>query len=323
MKRMIQWAGLALAALVLTGCTTRRVYLVTEYAPGSPEATRIEQAIRDELAREQKPIYFYAEHMNTLGQPNDIMREHVADATVTRVRGFKGMPDAIIIAGDDAAKYFAQPILDYRTRFIYMDLKGSPAAYGLEGRQNVTGIPAQVPVAQAFARMKALAPQAKTVGVLADKSLEADAILAQIAATPNLPMAVVTRQAGTLDEWMAALRELQDQADVLCVASYSSVLAKPDDLNALTPEDVLTSTAQFNTKLPDFAFCQDAVSPAGVMLGVYVPQDVQARIATAAAVNSVLVGMPINMVPMGAPGVAEKFSPEKAQKFGYAAEAPK
>jgi ABC-type uncharacterized transport system substrate-binding protein len=215
--------------------------------------------------------------MGSLSHPTDTWRNEIGRAAQAQVSAVK--PDIVFAAGDDAARYFVEPRADMPRKYIFLDLKGDPADYQLAAASNVTGVREGVPIRETFALMQQLAPQARGVAVLADRSLEADAVVRRIEQEEALALRVlIVQRAATLEEWRAALRNVQDKADVLCIAGYRSILAEPNGLEAVPPADLLRITAQEN-RLPDFSFWEDAVGPEGVLAAVTVPAAAQGRLA--------------------------------------------
>jgi len=166
--------------------------------------------------------------------------------------------------------------------------------------------------------MKELVPTARTAAVLADQGIEGDVMVAQIRkAAGTLPIRVAeVRRAGTLEEWMAAVRDIQDKADVLCIASYDTVIADPAVRNAVPAADLLSMTSEAN-RLPDFSFWKEAVGPKGVMAAVTVPVTAQAEIAAKMAVKVLFYRAKIDRLRTETCTARNRiFSPERAAQLG-------
>jgi ABC-type uncharacterized transport system substrate-binding protein len=188
-------------------------------------------------------------------------------------------PCMVFVMGDLAARDFAPKALELSKKVIFFDVQGDPAAYKLTDPDQVTGITAPAPAADLFALMKQIVPSARGAAVLADKSIEGDAIIAQINQAHDLPIKVVQiKRAGTMDEWMTAIKDVQDQADVLVIASYSEVLKDAKDSATVPAAEILLATSRAN-KLPDFSFSKEAVGANGVLGAVAVPISRQAQMA--------------------------------------------
>jgi len=283
MRRIALPAVCSFLALAFVGCAPQAMLLVTQYPDGSPRVAEMEKAIRNEFKGENVPYRFVVHNMNSVAHPGEAWRNALADVTVVHMRALK--PGVVLVAGDDAACYFAQRMLGSHYRFVFFDVKGNPADYQLNASSDITGVKADVPVRKAFALMKELSPSARGVGVLADNSLEGNAVVRKIEETPDLPIRVVAvKRAGNVQEWMDAVRDLQDKADVLCIASYSSVLADPKGNTAVPAAELLRMTSQVNRR-PDFSFWKEAVGPEGVMAAVTVPVSEEAAIAARMAIR--------------------------------------
>jgi ABC-type uncharacterized transport system substrate-binding protein len=77
---------------------------------------------------------------------------------------------------------------------------------------------------------------------------------------------------------MTAIKDVQDQADVLVIASYSEVLKDATSSTMVPAPEILLATSRAN-KLPDFSFWKDAVGANGVLGAVTAPISTQARMA--------------------------------------------
>jgi len=322
----------ACALLVCAGCAETRLLLVTQYADGDPRVEALSEGICGVFSAEATPYSLTVFNMGTLAHPTEIWRDEMGRAAVVQVRALE--PDVVFAAGDDAARYFAQRLAGTATRIVFLDLKGNPADYfspspraagpvaepGPQGQakpkvaRNVTGVREDVPVREAFSLIKKLVPQARGVAVLADNSLEADAVIRRIEAEEGLPVRVVSvRRAGTLEEWKAAILDLQDKADALCIAGYRSVLAEPGGREAVAPAELLRITAQEN-RLPDFTFWEEAVGPEGVLAAVAVPAAAQARQAAGMAARLLYYGEDIADIPIAT--CAQRKTLVNAQRAG-------
>jgi len=83
---------------------------------------------------------------------------------------------------------------------------------------------------------------------------------------------------------MAAVSDLQDKADVLCIASYRTVVSDATGRDAIAPAELLKMTAEAN-RLPDFSFWKEAVGTHGVLAAMTVPITAQAEIAAQKAIR--------------------------------------
>ncbi len=314
---MARFAPLAACILLVVsaGCAETRLLLVTQYADGDPRVAEIAEGIRDVFTAEVSPYRLTVFNMGTLSHPTDIWRDEIGRAAAVQVHGLK--PDIVFAAGDDASRYFAQRLAGAAKQFVFLDVKGDPADYEFTTAINVTGVREEVPIREAFALMKKLVPQARGVAVLADRSLEADAVIRRIEHERVLELRVVTiRRAATLDEWRAAVRDVQDKADVLCIAGYRSVLAEPNGRQAVRPAELLKITAQEN-RLPDFSFWEDAVGPEGVLAAVTVPASAQAKLAARLAIAILYYGRDVADVRIvSCPERKTFLSAERAGELG-------
>ena len=283
MKKALSLALCLLLSVFLSGCARKAMVLVTQYGPNDPRVAEMESAIRKQMAAENAPIAFKTVNMDIVGQPNQVWIEQQGYLAVSIVDAWKA--DIVMIAGDETARYFAMNMIGKPFKMIYFDLVANPESYKLTSSGQAAGVVADVPVREAFAAMKEFVPNAQGVAVLADNSLEGDAIVAKINEMKDLAVPVVlVKRAGTLPEWMAAVKEIQGKADLLCIASYSMVLPDKESLASVPGADLLRMTAAIN-RLPDFSFWKEAVGPNGVMAALVVPVGVQAAQATRMAAD--------------------------------------
>lgn len=283
MRGMWMLLACALSVALAAGCAQKKVLLVTSYADGSPRVAEMESAIKKEFRREGIPVTFHVFNMNTQSRPNEVWRDEMGKMAVTRANALE--PDVVLVAGDDAAHYCAQRMAGMSKDFVFFDMKAEPATYKLVNSPHVTGVQEALPVKESFNLMKQIVPSARGAAVLADYSLEGDAVVARINAAGLLPIRVVeVRRARNVGEWMAAVRDLQTKADVICIGSYSAVLAAGTTGAAVPAAELLKMTAQVNRR-PDFSFDPEAVGPAGVLASVYVPVAQQAAVAARMAID--------------------------------------
>lgn len=315
MKKLIRILACLVLALTCVGCIHKQMLLVTQYPEGSERVAAIADTIESTIKGQSYSCNLVVFNMNTVSHPTEIWREQMGRMAVVRAHSLD--PDVVFVAGDDAARYFAQRLAGTRRRFIFLDLKGDPADYGFTKSLTVTGVREVLPVKEAVAMMKRLVPSASGVAVLADKSLEGDAVVSQIEKATGLQIPIVAvKRARTLAEWVAAVAELQDKADVLCIASYRSVVTDEKGRNAIAPADLLKMTAEAN-RLPDFSFWPDAVGADGVMAAVTVPIEAQAEIAAQKAIRVMYFDEDISRVRIaGCKAHATVVSRERASQLG-------
>lgn len=315
MKRVILVLVCALLAATCVGCIHKQMLLVTPYPDGTGRVGEIAEALDSGVRGQQFSATLNVFNMNSTGHPTDIWREQMRRMAVVRANALR--PGVIFVAGDDAARFFAQGFLARPYNFIFLGVKGDPAEYGFTKALNVTGVREEVPVREAFSLMKRLVPSTRGVGVIADASLEGDAVVQRIQRAADLPIRVVAvRRARTLPEWMAAVSDLQTKADALCIASYRSVLPDEKAREAIAPAELLRMTAEAN-KLPDFSFWPDAVGLNGVLAAVTVPADAQARIAAKMAIRVMYLDVKTSDIRITSCNArATKISRERAAKLG-------
>jgi len=315
MKRIALLSMCVLVVAASAGCLHKRMLLVTGYPDGTPGVAETAAALEGAIRKEQFSVGLDVFNMNATGHPTEIWRDQMARMAVVRTSAMD--PAVVFVGGDDAARYYAQRLIDRPVNFIFLGLKGDPADYGFTKALNATGIREQLAVKEAIALMAKLVPLARGVAVLADRSLEGDAVVKQVRAASDTAIPIVDiRQAGTLTEWMAAVNDLQTKADVLCIGSYRSVLPDENSKEAVSPSELLRMTSEAN-HLPDFSFWPDAVGPHGVLACVSVPLAAQARMAAKMAIRFMYYSVPLHTMPIAACSEKEtKISRERATRLG-------
>jgi hypothetical protein len=281
MKRTVSFAAAALLACSFVGCAPKSLLLVTQYSNDSPRVTEAVAAIKMRMGGENVPFSLTVCNTDMVGQESQIWRTEMSRVAVANLNAAE--PCMVFVQGDLAAREFAPKAIELGQKVIFFDVMADPAAYKLNDPTRATGIIAPAPVAELFALMKQIVPSARGAAVLADKSIVGDAVVAQIEQAHDLPIKVVqVKRAGTMDEWMTAVKEAQDQADVLVIASYSEVLRDAKGSATVPAPEILLATSRAN-KLPDFSFWKDAVGANGVLGAVTVPISTQARLAARVA----------------------------------------
>jgi hypothetical protein len=274
MKRSTFFAT-ALLACSFVGCAPRSLLLVTQYPDDSPRVAEAVDSIRTRMGGENQPFVLTVCNTNMVGQESEVWRTQMSRVAVANIHASD--PCIVFVQGDLVAREFAPKAIELSRKVIFFDIAGDPTAYNLTNPAQATGITAPAPVAALFALMKQVVPSARGAAVLADKSIEGDAIVAQIDQAGGLPIKVVqVKRAGTMDEWTAAIKEVQSQADVLVIASYSEVLKDASGSATVPAPEILLATSQAN-KLPDFSFSKEAVGPNGVLGAAWVPISTQAQ----------------------------------------------
>jgi ABC-type uncharacterized transport system substrate-binding protein len=281
MKRTTSLAAAALLACSLVGCAPKSLLLVTQYPDDSPRVAEAVAAIRARMGGENTPFHLMVYNANLVGRESEAWRTDMVRVAMANVHAAE--PCIVFAQGDLVARDFVPKAVELSNKVIFFDVVGDPGAYKPTDSDLVTGISAPAPVAELFALMKQIVPSARTAAVLADESIVGEAVVAQIERASNLPIRVVqVKRAGTMDEWMAAVKDIQGQADVLVIGSYMEVRKDASAPATVPVPEILLATSQAN-RLPDFSFWKDAVGANGVLGAVTVPISTQARQAARVA----------------------------------------
>jgi len=294
MKRVATVWALVMLVAVTAGCSTRKALLLTQYPSGSARVEDMKNAIVNRFDSENISYYLTIFNMDTAGHRAESWRKDMAHMAMMRVETYD--PDAVFLAGDDVAALLGERLVNKQWRVVFLDVKGNPADYLLAAKLNVTGVRERVPVRETFDLIKRLVPGAERVAVVADESYEGNAVVAQIAEVsyPGLKVVAVKR-ASILDEWLAAVRSVQEKADVLMVGPCHHVRREAQGERNMAPEDVLRLTAKAN-RLPDFGFSKEAAEPGALMAAVTVPAAAQADLAAEMALRVMLYGADVSAI---------------------------
>jgi ABC-type uncharacterized transport system substrate-binding protein len=322
MKKAIVPVLCAVVAGLLSGCAAKTLLIVTQYPDGSPRSAATEAAIRKVIRFENLPFDLYVYNMDASQRISDIWRQQAGDNAVVRVTDVY-QPHITFVVGDEAARFFAQRLVEQPRKMIFLDIKADPSDYKLAQSRYVTGVVEETPVTELFELVRELVPAARGVAVLSDTSLEGNAVVSKIRQAGPLAVPLVDiRQVKTLAEWMAAVQDLQQKADALCIVSYHTLLKESESSDTVPADEVLRLTSQIN-RLPDFSFALEAVGPEGVLAAVAIPIEAQARLAAKMAVRNIYYDEKIGNMRVAFCGErATKISHERAAKLGVTLPAP-
>jgi ABC-type uncharacterized transport system substrate-binding protein len=314
---MKNFVGVILATVLLVamaGCSQHKVLLVTDYAKDSP---RLEQVLGEVVARfKSEGIAHKIEVVSAdaRSQLTDAWRDGMADTAYRHAETMK--PNVILIAGDNMAKHFGMRLRNKSWPVVYFDIKQDPSRYRFDVSTNCAGIQEKVDVGRIYSLIKNLVPGARRVGVLADRSLEGTGVIEQIKAEKDAFLSVTTIvRAADRAEWMNGLRRIQKNADVLLIASYSSLPENEHDIRAIPEVELLKMTAAAN-RLPDFTFWPEHVGPDTIMAAETVPVGAQADFAAEIAARVMVYGSDISKIqPTTVRDRARVISVERATKL--------
>ncbi|MBF0628407.1 MAG: hypothetical protein HQL91_09305 [Magnetococcales bacterium] len=141
-------------------------------------------------------------------------------------------PDLILLGDDNAANYIGTQFLDTRIPVVFWGVNVWPLKYGLldtieRPGHNVTGVYQPGYMREGLAFLVKLAPQVKTLGVLADESetsLSKVKELHRQAEAGQLPVRIVATVV-TNDEaaWKAGALDLAKQADAIYLTNHNTI----------------------------------------------------------------------------------------------------
>jgi ABC-type uncharacterized transport system substrate-binding protein len=239
--------------------------------------------------------------MDTKNNTSEDFKRQAGEKAKQAIEAFK--PDVVIAADDNASKYVIVPYYkDKDLPFVFCGLNWDASVYGFPTK-NVTGM---VEVSMVTPLKDAMSKFAKgqRVGFLgADNETdhkEAEMITKKF----NLPL--TSKFAKTFDEWKAAYKELQSQADMLLIINNAGIAGWND---AEAKKFVLE-----NTKIPS-GTVHDHVAPF-VLIGYTKLAPEQGEWAAQAAVK-IMEGKSPNDIPVAENQKGQLFANVPlAQKMG-------
>lgn len=193
------------------GAAPHKVLVVMSYHDSMPWEREIREGIEAELAQNSIIRYVYMDTKNNFAGGATKARE-----AMEVYREFQ--PDGIIAADDDAVSLFVLPYLKDRvaTPVMFCGVNAEPGEYGLPA-SNVSGILERAHFRESIAFLHQLKPSVRRVLFLTMDNPTGKAYERQIRAEAGTYPATVSaiRLVRTLDEALAATRELRESSDAL------------------------------------------------------------------------------------------------------------
>lgn len=211
--------GLALPGPPARAAGPCKVLAVMSYEREFPWVQEIEAGIDAVLSARCSVTYF---HLNTkrdfAGGPR---RAAEAFALYRELA-----PDGVIAADDDAQAMFVVPYLSgkERTPVMFCGVNAAPSQYGYPA-PNVSGVLERLHIRESLALARQLVPAIRTVAFMMKESPVARLVFDQIEEeSGGYPVRVVAvRAPRTLEEAVAAARELRASADLLFLEAFEGI----------------------------------------------------------------------------------------------------
>jgi ABC-type uncharacterized transport system substrate-binding protein len=283
-----------LAALCLAGCRTD-VMLVASYDAKDPD-TRVfvealEEALTEELPfkTEVRTYYMNAKEYNTPGLLADL-------GEMARYQVRDSRAKAIVCLDEIAIQEVAHRLRTVEALpFVVCNMVANPAEYDFDGAENVVGVRAWVEMSEAVSLMRRVLPKAEKFGLLGDRSRTTLNIVSEINHCDVLALQFNGVEfAETEEEWLAAVRRMQTQVDVILVGGMAGI--KGRDGGPISAVNLCRATSA-TSQVPTMGLWADTVLEGRLMMAYAPVTEEQAR-AAAGYLAQLLAGRSIaNLSP--------------------------
>ena len=163
-------------------------------------------------------------------------------------------PDLVYASDDDAMEYVVKFYVNAKTPFVFSGVNKDPAAYGVDGSKNVTGITEREHIVESVKLLKAISPGVKRIAAVFDDAAMWQPVIArmraEIADVPEVKI-VAWDTIYTFDEYKRKIRGYSGKVDAIALVGIFNF---KDAAGANVPyEEVLKWTAE-NSSIPDLSF---------------------------------------------------------------------
>lgn len=206
-------------------------------------------------------------------------------------------PDLVYTSDDDALEFVTRPYVGSNTPFVFSGVNKSPAAQGVEGAPNVTGVLEQEHFVESVRLLQQIAPDARRLAVLCDEGIQWPPVIGRIrAAMPQLTdtQLVSVDQVATFEAFKDMLTSYPGRVDA--VVQLGIFALKGQDGTNVPYQTVQRWTVE-NTRLPDISFWIDRIFH-GVLASVTVSEYQQGLGAGELARQILVDGKAPNSLPM-------------------------
>jgi len=204
------------------------------------------------LMRGLKSKYLYQVnwyYMDTKRHPSAEFKNSAGIAARNVIKSTQ--PDVVIAIDDDAQKYAVQYFKnDPHIKIVFAGINNELEDYGYEKANNVTGILERLPLVAmretllSVSNFKQLDHPIR-IAFLGDQSATVTGDAKQVGNfnwSPHQLIAVT--QVNTFDQWQAAIKHLEHQADIILVTGYRGLSRTDTDLKLVPPREVVEWTEQ-------------------------------------------------------------------------------
>lgn len=259
-----------------------KVLLLHSYHRGYPWVDAITRGVR--MALSDADVDLQIVYMDTKRHTDETFKQRAGESVKSVVAEWK--PDVIIVADDNAQRYFAESYMGRDdVQIVGCGINAKPETYGYPAT-NATAILERPHFRQTMAMLHRLVPQARRIGVLSDDSPTSRGAL-QFMDDTSLDCRIVSREmVATFGEWKDAVRRLETTADAIAIYMYHT-LKSADSTESLEPTSVVRWTMD-NSSLPVVGFFIFAVDD-GALCG-YLESGVEHGMRAGAIALEILAG---------------------------------
>ncbi|MBI4806445.1 MAG: hypothetical protein HY795_14530 [Desulfovibrio sp.] len=275
----------------------KRVLIVQSYNPEYVWCQNINQGIRDGL--QGLNIAYETYYLDAKRVPDPKKLTEKGDEIGRKIERFA--PDVVIAADDAAQEYVVVPFLKNKQRpqVVFCGVNAPPAKYGFP-TSNVSGIRERWHYREAFALLKKLMPEVKSVAFFVDASESGGYVVndlkEDLAANGPYSLEVVAADTvRTFQQWQQMVLKYQTAADSLAMGLYQTLIDERTGKVA-SPDEVMAWVDSVN-KLPTIGFSDIAIEH-GLMCGVLEAGHEQGYLAGAMAREVLGNGLKAGELPM-------------------------
>jgi ABC-type uncharacterized transport system substrate-binding protein len=209
----------------------------------------------------------------------DVKRNTTPEAKAARGREAREVidrwrPDLVYTSDDDAIEHVARHYAGSDIPFVFSGVNKSPAAHGIDGASNITGVLEQEHFVESVRLLRQISPDVGRLAVISDLGIQWPPVIERIRArtteVPDIELVSVA-QFESFSEFQAHYLDVQTRADAMVQLGIFT-LRGSDGGNV--PYQQVQQWVVENTRLPDISFWIDRVFH-GVLASVTVSEQQQ------------------------------------------------
>ncbi len=248
--------------------------------------------------------YLYQVHWYYMDTKRHPFTDYKNSAGIAARNVIKEMrPDVVIAVDDDAQQYVMRYFNnDPHVKIVFAGVNNEASDYGFDKANNVTGVLERIPL-DAVRETLGSVERFKTLGhpirlaYIGDHSETVTGDANQVQRFDWKPVQLTrVRQVNTWPEWQANVMALAADNDAILVSGYRRLVRSASDMSLVPPKEVVAWT-EAHSPVPVMSsngfFTED-----GGMLAIGTSPYEQGEVAAAKALEIILKGKPVNMLPI-------------------------